>query len=226
MATNDTTDRAIRSLTDVAAVEQIAPGMVRVVTWSDCYTVDARGGGCNCPDKQYNIEHTDATKCKHELAAILYDSDTVDRPTVDDDLSTASQQVATDGGNDRPVDCECMDEYVDDDPLPCFPCVRDGFDVVNPSPPTDEDMVDTEGDTDPVAVADGGEPDECKYPSCSREVGQQDRDDYRARSFCSVQCETKHEHIKADARDARREEPTRHEPADMGGGETTGVQDL
>lgn len=152
MATNDTTDRAIRSLTDVAAVEQIAPGMVRVVTWSDCYVVDARGGGCNCPDKQYNEPGT----CKHEYAARLFDGDTVDRPTVDDDLSTASQQVATDGGTDRPVDCECMDEYVDDDPLPCFPCVRDGFDVVNPSPPTDEDMVDDEGEIDPVAVADGG----------------------------------------------------------------------
>jgi len=127
---------------------------VRVVTWSDCYVVDARGGGCNCPDKQYNEPGT----CNHEYAARLFDGDTVDRPTVDDDLSTASaaQQVATDGGNDRPVDCECMDEYVDDDPLPCFPCVRDGFDVVNPNPPTDEDMVNDEGDTDPVAVADGG----------------------------------------------------------------------
>jgi len=64
----------------------------------------------------------------------------------------------------------------------------------------------------------------CKRSTCSQPAGMQDRDDYRSR-FCSVQCETKHEHVKADARDARRE-PTRTEPADFGGGESTGVQDL
>jgi hypothetical protein len=40
--------------------------------------------------------------------------------------------------------------------------------------------------------------DTCRYPSCSREPGQQDRDDYRSRRFCSVQCETKFDHIKSD----------------------------
>jgi len=44
----------------------------------------------------------------------------------------------------------------------------------------------------------------CKYPSCSNEVGQQDRDDYKRSTFCSVQCMTKYEHVKADARDAQR----------------------
>jgi len=41
--------------------------------------------------------------------------------------------------------------------------------------------------------------DACRYPSCDREPGQQDRDDYRRRSFCSVECDVKHEHIAADA---------------------------
>jgi len=109
MATNDTPSdsekRAVKALTDVVAVEQYAPGMVRVVTWSDSYIVDARGGGCNCPDKEYNIHESDASQCKHEQAAMLYDSDMVQSLTVDDDLSTPSvdasgsdSAVATDGG--------------------------------------------------------------------------------------------------------------------------------
>lgn len=44
----------------------------------------------------------------------------------------------------------------------------------------------------------------CKYPPCDNPVGQQDREDYRSRSFCSVQCEVKHDHIKQDAKDAKR----------------------
>lgn len=46
---------------------------------------------------------------------------------------------------------------------------------------------------------------ECKMPSCDREVGTQDRTDYRTRSFCSVKCDVKYDHLKADARDARRD---------------------
>ena len=50
----------------------------------------------------------------------------------------------------------------------------------------------------------------CKRSTCSNPVGQQDRDDYRSGKFCSVQCEVKHEHIMADARDARRAEQEAH----------------
>jgi hypothetical protein len=64
--------------------------------------------------------------------------------------------------------------------------------------------------------------DTCRRPTCDNEPGEQDRDDYNARLFCSVQCEVKHDHIKDDARP----EPERSEPADFGGGESTGVQDL
>jgi hypothetical protein len=46
--------------------------------------------------------------------------------------------------------------------------------------------------------------DTCRYPSCDREPGQQDRDGYRTRSFCSARCEVRYDHLKADARDAQR----------------------
>lgn len=67
--------------------------------------------------------------------------------------------------------------------------------------------------------------DTCRLPTCDNSPGEQDRDDYNSRKFCSVQCEVKFDHIKADADDARRE-PRRSEPADFGHGESTGVQDL
>ena len=75
-------DRAERALTDVVAVENIAPGMVRVVTWSDAYPVDARDAGCNCPDKEYN----DVPMCKHELAAVVADRDDLPTPFITEDL--------------------------------------------------------------------------------------------------------------------------------------------
>lgn len=98
--------RARRALTDVVAVERLGPGMVRVVTWSDAYPVDARDTGCACPDKEYN----EVPVCKHEATAILADSDDLPTPfTVTDDLSTRA--VATDGGEDS--DDEPAD-YVDE----------------------------------------------------------------------------------------------------------------
>lgn len=77
--------------------------------------------------------------------------------------------------------------------------------------------------------------DTCRYYNCdepTRERGERyGEDDQYAVSvygakFCSVEHELKHEHARADAEDARRTEPTRSEPADFGGGESTGVQDL
>lgn len=43
---------------------------------------------------------------------------------------------------------------------------------------------------------------ECKYPTCSEEQGAQNG--YSGK-FCSKGHEIKYEHIKADARDARRD---------------------
>jgi hypothetical protein len=47
--------------------------------------------------------------------------------------------------------------------------------------------------------------DTCRYGTCSNPTGEQDRSDYNTRKYCSPMCEVKHDHIKADARDARRE---------------------
>lgn len=46
---------------------------------------------------------------------------------------------------------------------------------------------------------------ECRAPSCTTPPGEQARDDYNARLFCSIECETKFDHLKADAADARRD---------------------
>lgn len=94
-------DRVHRALTDVVAVEREAPGMVTVVTWSDAYTVDARDGGCMCPDKEYH----DVPMCKHEYAALFATSDLpapwdvteslANRPDTD---TTTEPKAMTDGG--------------------------------------------------------------------------------------------------------------------------------
>lgn len=92
-------DRAVRALMDVVAVERLAPGMVRVVTWSDAYVVDARGEGCACPDKEYNLDGEG--RCKHEIAAMLATTDTPAPYTPTDSLMERGgnpQPVMTDGG--------------------------------------------------------------------------------------------------------------------------------
>jgi predicted nucleic acid-binding Zn finger protein len=64
----DTADRILGALTDVVAVEHVAPGMVRVVTVSGAYVVDARHESCECPDFEYNLDG--AERCKHLWAAL------------------------------------------------------------------------------------------------------------------------------------------------------------
>jgi hypothetical protein len=88
-----TDDRAVRALEDVVAVEELAPGLVRVVTWADAYEVDARGDGCRCPDKEYH----DTPTCKHEMAALLATSDRYPSPYVDA-TDAGTPTVMTDGG--------------------------------------------------------------------------------------------------------------------------------
>jgi len=62
------TDRAVAAFEDVVAVEHTAPGMVRVVTVSDAYIVDARHEVCECPDYEYHLEGEG--RCKHLWAAL------------------------------------------------------------------------------------------------------------------------------------------------------------
>lgn len=90
--------RAVRALTDIVAVETVAPGMVRVVSWSDAYVVDARDAGCNCPDSQYNLEAGDY--CKHHYAAIFADTDFPSTfiQTTSLETRTQEQPMITDGG--------------------------------------------------------------------------------------------------------------------------------
>jgi len=64
--------------------------------------------------------------------------------------------------------------------------------------------------------------DTCRRSTCDNDArGLQEGVSPYGANFCSAECEVKHDHIKADARDARRSEK-----ADLGGGDSTGVQDL
>jgi hypothetical protein len=36
-------------------------------------------------------------------------------------------------GDGRPDDCQCLSEYVTDDPLACWACCREGFETPNPN---------------------------------------------------------------------------------------------
>lgn len=113
-------ERAIRALTDVVAVEQVAPGMAQVVTWSDAYVVDARDAGCRCPDKEYH----DAPMCKHEYAALIADVDAYPDPYIE----CVSPRPVADGG-ERPEGCRCQDDAINSDALACFACWRAGFET-------------------------------------------------------------------------------------------------
>jgi hypothetical protein len=86
-------DRAER-IDDVVAVEKRAPGVAEVVSFGGSYIVDARGDGCMCKDKEYNLNPGE--RCKHHAAALLAFSDDLPAPfTVTDNLNN---RVATDGG--------------------------------------------------------------------------------------------------------------------------------
>lgn len=114
-----TDDRAQRALTDIVAVEEYAPGMARVVSWSDAYILDLRGEGCACPDKEYN----DAPRCKHEHAARLA---TADAPTPFIVTDSLHEPTAAADGGERPQDCSC--DGLDGE-LACFACFRAGFET-------------------------------------------------------------------------------------------------
>lgn len=85
----DAVSRTIGGLTDVVAVEKLAPGMVRVVTVADAYDVDVREGRCTCPDHQYR-----EAKCKHIRRAEI-EADLTPVPIqlgIDDDLDQGDHE--------------------------------------------------------------------------------------------------------------------------------------
>jgi len=53
--------------------------------------------------------------------------------------------------------------------------------------------------------------DTCRRSTCDNPTGEADEGDYNEHKYCSAQCEVKHEHIKADARDARRSAERHHD---------------
>lgn len=163
-------DRAFRALVDVVAVERVAPGMVRVVTWSDEYTVDARHAGCGCPDQEYNLDG--AELCKHEYAARVATSDVPAPYDVEDSLAEPSTPaVATDGGepgmwtvydserdnaNEFDTRADAEDAKSDMEAL--------GADVTlhppGEDPQTDADGGEDETDVDTTPTTDGGQPED------------------------------------------------------------------
>lgn len=99
-----TNSRAVRALTDITAVENYAPGMARVVSWSDEYILDLRGEGCACPDKEYN----DTDTCKHEYAAMLATTEYAPTPYVSETRERTSPEVCTHSPGELPC-FECYD---------------------------------------------------------------------------------------------------------------------
>jgi len=81
----DVYDRVLAALTDVVAVEDHAPGMVRVITMSDVYVVDARHEVCECPDWEYHLDGDG--RCKHLWHALAVTDQVPPSPlALDDDL--------------------------------------------------------------------------------------------------------------------------------------------
>jgi len=105
-------DRAIRALTDVVAVEEYAPEMVRVITFADAYFIDARGEGCACPDQQYNLDPGEM--CKHQLAALVADYDHLPTPYT---THIDTRPTALADGGDTCEDCAALP-----DGWPCATC--------------------------------------------------------------------------------------------------------
>jgi len=83
---------------------------MRVVTWSDEYYVDARDGGCLCPDKEYN----ETPMCKHEWAALVADYDHLPAPYT---THIDSRPTALADGGDTCEDCAALP-----DGWPCATC--------------------------------------------------------------------------------------------------------
>jgi len=109
---NTTVDRIERAYADVVAVEEVAPGLMRVCTWSDQYVVDARGDGCGCPDKLYNLDDTNMI-CKHRVAAIVATRDDLPGPwdpaETLDTRDGEARGVMADGGREHPDSFEVVD---------------------------------------------------------------------------------------------------------------------
>lgn len=108
-------DRAERAATDILAVEETAPGMARVVTLTGCYTLDARGQACQCPDKEFNLAAGEF--CKHYAGAILAGSDDLPTPFVVaedfDERTEPGFELDTEAARRRARPNRKLDEFAD-----------------------------------------------------------------------------------------------------------------
>jgi len=113
---NTTVDRIERAYADVVAVEEVARGLMRVVSWSSEYYVDAAGSGCDCPDKTHNLP--EGVACKHEASAIIATRDDLPGPwdpaETLDTRDGKARGVMTDGGEviAENVPSEEIDEWI------------------------------------------------------------------------------------------------------------------
>ena len=102
-----------------------------------------------------------------ELADLLEDLETEDEDEDDGgDGAAQDREVCTDGGRERPENCECPTREVVEgvELLPCAACAIAGFDSINPNPPADD--ADGAGDGEDDPDDDGGEP--LERPSACR----------------------------------------------------------
>jgi len=65
----DIQDRIASAFEECPVVEHTAPGMVRVISFTDVYRVDVRSEVCECPDFQYHLDGHG--RCKHVIAALV-----------------------------------------------------------------------------------------------------------------------------------------------------------
>lgn len=89
----DAYDRVLGALTDVVAIEDEAPGMLRVLTLSDEYIVDARHEVCECADYEYNLDGEG--RCKHLYHALAV-TDQIPIPShleIEDDLDEGPEPL-------------------------------------------------------------------------------------------------------------------------------------
>lgn len=209
-ATTDTDldARDARALTECMSVLDEGGDVYTVVGENGgTYRVDAREGRCTCPDAQYNLPTDDGREqCKH-AARVAYatgersvpawiDTDAVD-PQLGMHVDATPKVAATDGGVEVAAGDDA--EIVDDDEPDEWRGPFPEFDRYGR--PTGEEYL--------------------QCPECGAEVLEQHVDRVTHADGCEFE-ETDDDSEEITGTDT----PRRSEPADFGGGESTGVQDL
>ncbi|MFC7155178.1 SWIM zinc finger family protein [Halomarina halobia] len=222
--------RDVRALTDYLLVVENAPDVYLVYgEGGDEYTVDARTGACTCPDHEYR-----GVTCKHArrvafetgaravpayadraaMDPLLVEAlEDVERATADGETSAA---VATDGGHSIIVagdDGEVLEGEDEGEGEGEYTYHRE------PAAQGGCEYIRCEGCQRELLISLGGRTVLCHAEGCPIGDGVETDADADADEG-EAEAET-----EAGEEDAR-ERPMRSEPADFGGGESTGVQFL